>query len=448
MDNSDLKRAFDAIMAKRTRMNLLEQYYAGNQPTVYLTERLRELFRGVDMQVTANWCAVVVDSCKERINLRGFESAVAGVKDDLARLWKDNELALESDDIHLYALVFGEAYLMAWREEGKGVEAYYNDPRMVEVIYAADNPRVMRFAAKMWTGEDTKLHMTLYYPERLEYYVSNGKADNVSSASQMALDKNVGTEGQAANPFGVVPVFHFRTDRRKQSDLANVTPLQNGVNKLLADMLVAAEYGAYKQRYVISDAEVQGKLKSAPGEIWDLPAGDGIGQGTSVGEFSATELKNYLDAIDTLAGTIGKISRTPKHYFYAQGGDPSGEALIALESPLNKKAQDRIERFTPVWQRVAEFMLQMEGKTVAAGEIEPVFDQPETIQPRTRAEIVQMETASGVPLETSLRWSGRTEAELEILRKDLAAAAAGKKNDLANAMLDAERNFNAGEGTA
>jgi adenylate cyclase len=49
-----------------------------------------------------------------------------------------------------------------------------------------------------------------------------------------------------------------------------------------------------------------------------------------------TTLANALTAIDKMASTIAIITRTPKHYFYSQGGDPSSEALIAMEAPLNQ----------------------------------------------------------------------------------------------------------------
>ncbi|NIS83046.1 MAG: phage portal protein, partial [Anaerolineales bacterium] len=129
----------------------------------------------------------------------------------------------------------------------------------------------------------------------------------------------------------------------------SILDLQDAVNKLLADMMVAAEFGAFKQRWIISYSD-PGNMRNAPNEIWALPAGDGAGQQTQVGEFGVTELDNFYDAIDRLATAIGIISRTPRHYFYQQGGDPSGEALIAMEAPLNKKITRHIERFTIVWQ--------------------------------------------------------------------------------------------------
>ena len=48
-----------------------------------------------------------------------------------------------------------------------------------------------------------------------------------------------------------------------QSEIAMVMSNQDAINKLLADMMVAAEFGAFRQRYIISQVD-PGSLKNAP----------------------------------------------------------------------------------------------------------------------------------------------------------------------------------------
>lgn len=418
MSSSDVKTIYDAIGAKKQTLTRQIGYYEGNQPTVYLTQRLREIFRGVDMVFTENWCSVVVDACKDRINLSGFQIKDARVQTLLDEAWGENEMGIEADDIHETALVCGEAYLIVWPNEETGeTEAYYNDPRMVEIIYSPLNPRRKLFAGKMWAAEDGTGRMTLYYSDHLEYYGTQQKIEEVSAATAFLP---LLAEGQIwpTNEYGVVPVFCFKPNRNRQSDLVNVVPIQNGVNKLLSDMMVAAEYGAFRQRWVITNADMQGKVSSQPGEMLQIPPGDGQEQDVSVGEFNITDLDNYLKAIDNLSNAIGKVTGTPRHYFFTQGGDPSGEALIAMEAPLNKKAQGRIERFSAVWQEVAVFIAQIGGMQVKKMDVTPIFDEPETIQPKTQAEIIKLQTDAGIPLVTALREAGWSDAQIEKMKKD------------------------------
>jgi len=426
---TDLQTAYDAITAKYAGYTEMWNYYLGDQPLIYANERLREIFAGVQVKFIENWCGVVVDSLKERMQLSGFQ-VPDSAQDTIDTIWEDNELGLESDDLHEAALVTGEAFLVVWAGEDGKPEIYYNDPRLCSVFYEADRPRAPRYAAKMYSGDDEKARMTLYYPDRLEYYVTSQKYSEVSSASSFQPDNDLGPV--AVNPYGMIPVFRFVGRRQGIGEIADVTPIQNGINKLLTDMMVAAEYGAFRQRWIISNSDTA-MLKNSPDEIWSIPAGDGMGQGTQVGEFSATDLGNYLNACERLSGDIATITRCPKHYFYSQGGDPSGEALIAMEAPLNRKAQNRIERFTSSWKKAMAFALLVAGQAVDLTDIEPVWEPVETVQPKTEAEIRLLGTQAGIPLVTVLRREGWSDSELE----DMQADKEGSVQDLGETLLSA-----------
>ena len=439
MSIKDLTLAFKTLRAKQEPYTTLFNYYDGEQPLVYTANRLNDIFKDLDAYFAENWCSVVVDSARDRVNLR--EIQVSGKSQTRWKeLWEGSEISLESDDVHEAAMVAGEGYFMAWPDEDGVMQGYHNDPRIVHLFYERAEPRKKKYGAKMWISDDERLNMTLYYADHLEYYKTTNKAKNVTDAKSFESAK----ESKAENPFGEIPIFHYRLGQRKvKSDLKNVIPIQNGINKLLTDMMVTAEFMAFPQRYVISNAEVQGKLKVSPKEIWDLPAGDGMGQQTQTGQFEAAKLENYLNSIDNLATALGSITRTPKHYFFSVGSNLSGEALIAMEAPLNKKAQDRVDRFAPVWKQVALFMLKASGETVRSEDVVPIFDKPETVQPRTEAETRQMNVNAGMPLVTILRDEGKSQAYLDKMLEDMKAQEERKKITLGNSLLNAERQFNA-----
>jgi SPP1 family phage portal protein len=435
---SDLERAFEALKNKQSGYDMLFAYYDGEQPLTYTNTRLKDIFKDLDAYFAENWCSVVVDSTRDRINLREVQVKNTAAAKVWKEMWERTELNLESDEVHEAALVVGEAYIIVWKDDEGKVDAYANDPRLCHIFYDAQFPRKKKFAAKWFVDDNKKIQLTLYYKDHLEYYISKDKSDNMQDAKSFEAKKTA----RADNPFGEIPVFHFRLAQRKtKSDLKSVIAPQNGINKLLTDMMVTAEYLAFPQRYIISNAETKGKIKNAPNEIMDLPAGDGVGQQTQAGQFAAADLDNYLKAIDNLATAISSITRTPKHYFFSIGSNLSGEALIAMEAPLNKKAQDRIDQFIPVWKQVALFMLRAAGQEVQADEVEPVFDKPETIQPFTQAQTRQMNILSGMPLSSVLREEGKSEIFIAQVEKDLAQADK-KKADMASAYLEqARKNF-------
>ncbi len=425
----DLALAFSALRGKQAAYSTLWNYYDGDHPLIYSTQRLKQVFANIDARFSENWAAVVVDAALDRVNLRNLDVTDNDqATETLGDLWQETGLDLDEEDVHRAALVCGEAFVIAWREENDDgdIQAYYNDPRSVHVVYDAANPRRKRFAAKWWNDEDGKLRITLYYPDHLEYYVSRKKSADVTSSDTgwKSLEPLPDYEsGWPENPYGIVPVFHFRNERRiVKSALKNAIEPQNAINKLLADMMVAAEFGAFKQRWVIANADADlTSVKNAPYESLSLPASDGVGQDTQVGEFSETDLNNYIQAMEREAATIAIITRTPKHYFFAQGGDPSGEALIAMEAPLNKKAARFIKLQTPVWRRLAQFLLTLSDMEGEALDVRPIFDPPETVQPRTQAEIREINYRAGIPLATSLRWEGRTQAEIDEIAQEAQA---------------------------
>jgi len=333
-------------------------------------------------------------------------------------LWTHTGLTLDDHEAHRAALVTGEAYVMAWTTAEGEVVAYHNDPRLCHLFDAADQPHRPDLGCKWWVGADGRRRLTLYRPDRFRYYVSRGPADAVSSARAFVP----ADPPEAPNPTGRIPMFRLQRERRALlGELTNVIPIQDAINKLVHDMMIAAEFGAFRQRWVISNADVR-TLKNAPNEIWSLPAGDGLGQPTQVGEFAGGDLGVYLDAIDRLAATVGILTRTPRHYFRGQSGHPSGEALIAMEAPLCKKVAHYIECFGAVWRQVGAYLLSLAGRPVNPAAIVPLYDAPETVQPRTRAEIRRLNAQAGLPLSTQLRREGWDARQIAALAHDRALA--------------------------
>lgn len=435
MAKTDLERAFDALNGKLTEYNTLFSYAEGDQPLVYSTARLQEAFNDINCRFQQNWCAVVIDSALDRIELKGFDVQNVGQSKALEEIWNDEQIQLEAHDAHYAALVTHEAFVIVWKDEEGDLEVYYNDPRLCHMFYKADNPKVKEFACKWWHDETQESYfLTLYYPDRLEYYVAQAK-NTPSSAKAFKPAKTP----SASNPYDVIPVFHLQINRRSKSgELANILTLQDAVNKLLADMMVAAEFGAFAQRWVISNNDTK-SLKNAPNEIWNIPAGDGQGQQSSVGQFQPTDLDNYLSAIDKLANSVAIISRTPKHYFYSAGTGISGEALLAMEAPLTKKVQQREGNFGVTWSEIAAFLLKLNGNgDIPPSQIKPIWEPAQSIQPFTEAQTLLTNINAGVPLVTQLKRQGWTEKDIESMQKD-EEDAKSKTTSMASALLEQAR---------
>jgi hypothetical protein len=458
MATRDLTIAFEAVKAKQSKYTALFDYYHGQQPVAYLHKRVERMFQGVlDQRFSANWCAVVVDAMLDRLKLLGVQgpeedgdAAEAGETppwlEAFEALWNYNQMPIEAMLTHETASICGEAAVIVWplREDGSELDVpavYYNDPRMIHVQYRNDRPREVAWAAKFYTDEDEKVFATFYYPDRLEYYATGKRWTGTTQASSFQPDP---TRPPAANPYSPrIPVFHFRTHaRRVVSDLASVIPLQNAINKLLADMMVGAEFGAFPQRWIISNLDQLDltRLPNSPGHNWALPSGTPEDGQTQVGQFSAYDLQNYLAPITHLIDEVGAVTRTPRHYFlHEDGAFPSGEAQARAEAPLNDRVEHRITTFDPVWLDCFDFMLELAGYPNAP--LATLWKPVGSLPPQAEASLIETYTRAGMPLASALRKAGASEEEIAQVMQEKAAEEEARRASIGEMYADAQAQF-------
>lgn len=388
MNEPTLKRCIAALTGKHARIARRVAYYDGTAMLPVISERLREVYHHLNVVGAENWAAVVVDSMIDRITLRGLAGPDAASTAALAEAWSATNLALESTDAHEAALVGGEAYLIAWRDGDGPLECYTNDPRTCHVFYDTVQPNVPVLACKWWDDphheDGAARFLKVYTTEEIATYRAAWRS---SDAERPDASRFQMVDAPEPNPFGVIPVFHLRPRRRAISELDVCMPIQDGINILLANMLVTAEFNAAPLKYIISNATGIEDLVSAPNRVWTLPAGgglDGVG-GTQVGQFGAADLGNYLSAVEQYINALSSITRTPKHYFQLGQTAPSGEALRVMDGPLVKKCRDRMDRFTPTYQALGAFLCQLMGHTVSPAQIQVQWAHPEVEQPLQQA---------------------------------------------------------------
>ena len=121
---TDLQIAVTALTAKKPPYDQKWNYYDGRQPLVYSSAKLKEIFHGLDANFTENWCAVVVDSVLDRLQLRDLtvpdDDAATAV---LQALREQSGLVDDEDAIHESLCVVGEAFVLAWADDATGVQA-------------------------------------------------------------------------------------------------------------------------------------------------------------------------------------------------------------------------------------------------------------------------------------------------------------------------------------
>lgn len=435
-ETTDLARAYNALRSKQDHHNQRWDYYEGRHPIRFSSQKLQEFFGAFwrHAQFTENWLAAIVATSLDRLQIESIgvpEDEAAS--DRLSELVERMNLEIEMEDVFLDALVTGEGYLIVW-ENGRGEpDAYHNDSRSVHVWQDPENPRRTAMGAKWWLADGDKiLRINLYYPDRIEYWQAKAPAKDTpmpefKPGAWTRVDEPGATGGVAQNPYGQVPIFCFEISRHAQGEMDRGIPVQDGINKMISDLTVAADYACAPQRWAVTNASFGGKPPLTGNSLLEIPAGEKDTEPTQIGVFPAADTGNFLSVIEQKAKTMAAITQTPYHFFFSgAGGVPSGEALIALEAPLNRKIQRYQRRLGATLTDMARFALAVAKAPVQPDVLIVANWLPaETVQPLTRATIRQTNVQAGIPIITQLRDEGWTQEEIDQMLADSRMAGQG-----------------------
>jgi hypothetical protein len=196
---------------------------------------------------------------------------------------------------------------------------------------------------------------------------------------------------------GEVPLVPFfnrpgrRGGRRAgRSDNATVIPIQDMINKILSDAIVASEYAAYPQRWATGiepDLDEDGNEKpiqefvAAISRLWT----DG-NEEARFGTFEVATLESHIKLVELGVQHIAAQTRTPPHYLLGQSGNfPSGESLKSTETGLVARCHGKQTNFGPNWVTVQRLGFKSTGDERHAQRGVTLWSDPES---RTEGERV------------------------------------------------------------
>lgn len=436
-----VKRLDAKLRARNLGIGEFENYYEGIHKLAFATEQFKNAFGKTFKAFADNFMAIVVDSVDERLNVTGFRiplddedpSKMLTGDSQAWDIWQANQLDAGSHMVHTDALVDSVSYVIV----GPGLEyPEITGESATEVITeSAPGRRGERVAAlKKWFDEDGFAYATLFLPGAVYKYVSDKKTDPLTTDVRWNRRSVKGEQWPVRNPLGIVPVVPFCNQPRLviegRSEIEQLVPLQNAINKLFMDMLIASEFSGFMQRWATGvdipvDPETNQPIDTLKMSIDRFLTVDD--ENAKFGTLAATELSNYTNAIAMAIQHFATRSATPPHYFLAnQGNFPSGESLKAAETGLVAKVHRRERVFGEAWEEVIRLGLLTLGETAkakAARSGEVIWADAES---RTESEHIDALTklaALGVPEEMIWERAGLTPQEIARAKEIKAAQA-------------------------
>ena len=443
---NDMKKAIDLIRDRRNHYLTAEAYYEGTQAEIFPNERWYSLINNTANDFRFNFARTVVDSVLNRLEIANITANTEAANQKIQDVWQMNDLQIDADEIHRRALVFGDCYSIVWTDINGNITVDYNSPLTTIMIYDDENPRIKKFAAKLWQTEDPNDHtkkiarLNMYYPTYIEKFEMSGEIQNVVSAAGFNLIDVV------ENPWGEVPVFHFRTTKQYgRPEHADAFGPQDAINKLIVTHMNTVDYQGAPQRYALSGggnssefddfdedgtaAENLGSLKNGPGELWYLK---GVSQ---VGEFSPADHKVFTEPVKDFVRSMASITNTPLHYFEKTGNVPSGESLRTAEAPLLKKVEDRQITFGSTWSDMFRFILKVDNESEPNVQID--WQAVESMDSLDAWEVAVKKRVVGVTLEQVLIEMGYDpESAREIAQQENSLASISQNTNTNNVMME------------
>ena len=413
-------RLWDELGKRRQYVECMRQYYSGDHPLPMIQDKARPAFQRLLKQARSNYVGLVVDATAERMQVDGFRLGSENVGDGEAwRIWQASAMDADSDLLITEAVKVGRAFaLVAPNPKDPATPIVTaEDATQAIVAYRPGSRRERAAGLKTWVDDWTgQLMATVYLPDGLYKF----QAPKPPGATRPKWEQRV-VEGEAwpaPNPLGAVPLVEIqnRPDLlgEAHSEIEDVLDIQDRINKTLIDRMMAQEFSAFRQRWMTGyevPTDENGQpiepFKAAVDRLWVIED-----ENVQIGEFQATDLRPYLDSIESDVQHMAARTRTPAQYLLGKLSNVNGETLKATESGLVSKVRQRCRPLGEGVEEIVRLYLRAAGDDRDLSSIEVIWHNPEF---RTEGELVdalvKMSTL-GVPREALWERWGASQTEI------------------------------------
>ncbi|MEV7422862.1 phage portal protein [Streptomyces sp. NPDC091212] len=364
-------------------------YYKGKHPLRFASDSFRKHFAKQYAGFSDNWTLPVADAPVERLTPTGIKAAGQTKADaELWGVWQRNGLDADCQLGFLGAGQGARSFVLVWGDpdDDETPEVTFEDARQAIVAYEPGSRRKRMAALKSWQDGQT-VFVTLYTKTevwKLERHVIAGPQKSASMQSAEELSKQFrlrdtgGAPNPQPNPMGVVPMVELPNRPLLAddplSDVAGVIAMQDAVNLLWSQLFTASDAASFPQRLILGAEAPRTPILDKNGQIvGDRPvdlerfAIDKVlwveGEHAKAANWPAANLAAYTEVIEVAVGHIAAQTRTPPHYLVGRMANLSGDALVAAETGLVKKAQEKQLWFGVALREVFRLIALARGET-------------------------------------------------------------------------------------
>ena len=424
------------LLLQRGDMLTANRYYTNTQPLAFMDPDVVRMVEGRLKSLSVNYARLVVDVLESRLQVVGFSTSPGATADDaLWQLWQASDMDEQSQQAHLDALIYGRSFYLAWIG-ADGQPLMTAESPLQCAIHRDPATRRTIGGLKRWVDDDGYTRALLFTESDVVEYVSRSRIDTT-----LLIDREPAPFTEDAydvvsvmpNTLGVVPLVALVNRPRLQtpdgeSELTDVMPLIDAINKLGTDLMIAAEYAASPRRYVTgvmpdthATAEQATQLAHRIEKVWESARASKFlvapSEKTQFGQFDVASLNNYQTAIQLLTAQIAAIAALPPSYLSLLNSNPtSADALRSSEARLAAKSAKRQRDWSGAYEQLMRLAV-----TIRDGRPDPSLVDMQTLwrsaEPTTIAQSADAESklfAAGIiDQRTALTELGYTPQDIE-----------------------------------
>jgi Phage portal protein, SPP1 Gp6-like len=244
------------------------------------------------------------------------------------------------------------------------------------------------------------------------------------------------TEWPLPNPFGEVPVFHFRNDLPYgDPEHLDAYGPQDAIHKLVINHMASVDYNAFPQRYAImaegydtseaafgdegdfafaidtsatldTGVDPKSQLTADPASVWFMK---GI---KDYGQFPVGDPQAFMAPFMQYIHAMAVVTNTPMHFMDPIVANVSGESLRVVEAPFAKKVRKRQVFMTAAWRDTFRFVMKIKG--VPHAPVHVAWVPAATVNDLSSLQGQQIKAQLGVPVYQLLSELGYTDDQLNL----------------------------------
>lgn len=375
------------LIRRRGSIDVHNDYYRGKHRLKFASAEFAKFHGERYRDFSDNWTQVVADSPVERLTVTGFlASGEMSADKDLWEVWQVNGLDSDSQLGFLGAVTGARCFVLVWGDpdDPDMPVVTFEDASQCIVAYEPGSRTRRRAALKRWQ-DGNQDYATLYLPDEvwkfcrpLQQQDKSPQMADVDEELKTWQPRDMGDEpNPQPNPLNLVPMVELPNKPmlvdEPISDVQGVIAMQDAINLLWAQLFTASDYASFPQRVILgADPPTIPKLNSA-GEIVGKQlvdinkfAVDRVmmfsGKDTKISEWQAANLAMYTGIIEVAVGHLAAQTRTPQHYLIGKMANLSADALLAAETGLVQRVDEKKLWFGQGLREVARLIALAKGE--------------------------------------------------------------------------------------